>query len=391
MTSVARVTTKRNRAFRRPARGGPAGVLAASALALALLAGPVGAAPGPAVDPAGLIEDELGRARTELGRLAVEAARAVEAYNGAQVRARQAAAAADDARADVAAAGVAVEKAHDDLGRLASEAYRTGGSPGLGALGVLLAARTPADAALRTETVRRVLRDQEDTLRRSAQAAEHAEQVRETAETAARSADAAAEVVRTAHADAAAKVAEQMLRVDEFATRQARLLDELAAARNTSVELEQDRQEDLAAQTRQQAEEEARQSVPAANRPAPPRSGAEAAVAYAKAQLGKPYVWGGEGPFGYDCSGLVMQAWHRGGVALTHFAATQYAESRPVTYSELRPGDLVFWTETPHAEDIHHVAMYLGDSQMIHAPRTGDVIRISNMFSMGTPDYYARP
>ncbi|WP_439675624.1 C40 family peptidase [Embleya sp. MST-111070] len=120
-------------------------------------------------------------------------------------------------------------------------------------------------------------------------------------------------------------------------------------------------------------------------------AGATAAVAYAKAQLGKPYVWGGEGPSGFDCSGLVMQAWRRAGVKLAHFAATQYFESTPVSYKNLRPGDLVFWTETKSASDIHHVAMYLGGGKMIHAPRTGDVVKISNLFYMGTPDYYARP
>ncbi|MFI1584815.1 NlpC/P60 family protein [Embleya sp. NPDC020630] len=124
---------------------------------------------------------------------------------------------------------------------------------------------------------------------------------------------------------------------------------------------------------------------------APDPAGATAAVAYAKAQLGKPYVWGGEGPSGFDCSGLVMQAWRRAGVKLAHFAATQYFESTPVSYKNLRPGDLVFWTETKSASDIHHVAMYLGGGKMIHAPRTGDVVKISNLFYMGTPDYYARP
>ncbi|NUU25930.1 MAG: C40 family peptidase, partial [Streptomycetaceae bacterium] len=221
--------------------------------------------------------------------------------------------------------------------------------------------------------------------------------------------------VRAAHDAASAKVAEQQDRVREFTGRQDTLLAQLAAARSTSVELERRRQEGLAELARQHAEDEARRraeeeqdryvqarpGIPDASstssggkgdRPATAeRGGAAAAIAFAKAQLGKPYIWGGEGPQGYDCSGLVMQAWRRAGVELTHFAATQYAESRPVSYAELRPGDLIFWTETARAEDIHHVAMYLGDRLMIHAPRTGDVIRVSSMFYMGTPDFYARP
>lgn len=435
--------------FRSSVRGGPCGVFTLSALTLALFAGPVTAVPDPAVpdpartapDPASgradgalpgpddlarargdvldqasavaALEDELTRARADLDRLGIEAARAVEAYNGAQVRARQAAVAVQAARADVAEAGTAVERAHEDLGRLAAEAYRSGNAAGLGALGVLLSAKTPADAALRTETVRRMLRSREDTLRRSVDAAKHAEEVRRTADTAARRADAAADAVRAAQAAADAKVAEQLARVREFSARQDRLIGELAVARDTTVELERQRQEGRSEHTRRQTEEEARKRAEAAQTPAhstadrpdapsrphggkgdqaaPVRGGAAAAIAYAKAQLGKPYIWGGEGPHGYDCSGLVTQAWRRGGVELTHFAATQYAESRPVAYSELRPGDLVFWTETPRAEDIHHVAMYLGDGLMIHAPRTGDVIRVSSVFYMGTPDFYGRP
>ncbi|MCF2529305.1 C40 family peptidase [Yinghuangia soli] len=427
---------KRKILFRAVARGGPP-----AALALALLAGPVVAAPGD--DPgAGAFPDagqvdrartdvqakaadavrlqaELDRARAELDRSALDAARAVEAYNGAQVQAGLAARAAGQAKEQVAAAGTAVAQARDELGRLAAEAYRMDGGSRLGTLGMLLDSSTPSEAAMRAEAMRTVLRAREEGLRRSSEAARLAQTARHTAEAAARRTRETAETVRSAYAAAAAKVAEQQSRVGEFALRQDRLLADLAAARDTTLELERQRQEGLAEQARQRAEAEARrraeeaarQTAAAAGRPqarpgaaggasggsaqaarpAPVRSGAAAAIAYAKAQLGKPYIWGGEGPHGYDCSGLVVQAWRQAGVALTHFAATQYAESRPVGYAELRPGDLIFWTETPRAEDIHHVAMYLGDGLMIHAPRTGDVIRISSMFYMGTPDFYARP
>lgn len=372
-------------------------------------------AKGAAVDR---IQAELDRSRTDLDRLSADAGLAVEAYNGARVGARAAALAADAARDRADAAGAAVDRAREDLGRVAADAYRQGGSAGLGELRAILDAPTPADALLRTEAVRRVVREREDTVRRGAAAAKNAAGARRTADAAARTARDAEENAAERRRAAATAVAAQEARVRDVAAHHEALVVELAAARNTSVAMERQRQDGLAAEAQRRAEDEARRQAEAAaqagapadpaetpSRPAPadrpdagapqkraaPAKGAATAIAYAKAQLGKPYVWGGEGPDGFDCSGLVMQAWRRAGVKLTHFAATQYSESRPVAYRDLRPGDLVFWTETPRARDIHHVAMYLGDGKMIHAPRTGDVVKISNLFSMGTPDFYARP
>ncbi|MFC5667976.1 C40 family peptidase, partial [Kitasatospora misakiensis] len=119
--------------------------------------------------------------------------------------------------------------------------------------------------------------------------------------------------------------------------------------------------------------------------------GAAAAVAYARSKIGLPYIWGGEGPGGYDCSGLTMMAWRQGGKRLNHFAADQYAQSTPITYRQLRPGDLVFWSTTGRAADIHHVGLYIGDDQMIEAPRVGMPIKQASLWIMGTPDFYARP
>ncbi len=93
---------------------------------------------------------------------------------------------------------------------------------------------------------------------------------------------------------------------------------------------------------------------------------------YACAQLGDPYLWGGDGPDSFDCSGLTQQAWARAGVSLPHNAAMQSRLGRRVSANELQPGDLVFY----HSP-ISHMGMYLGSGLMIHAPRTGDVVKIS--------------
>ena len=97
-------------------------------------------------------------------------------------------------------------------------------------------------------------------------------------------------------------------------------------------------------------------------------SRAQSALNFALAQLGKPYIWGGTGPTGYDCSGLMMASWGKAGVSLPRTAAAQYAAGTPVSASDLQPGDLVFFYP-----GITHVGMYIGDGKFIHAssPRTG--------------------
>jgi peptidoglycan DL-endopeptidase CwlO len=109
-------------------------------------------------------------------------------------------------------------------------------------------------------------------------------------------------------------------------------------------------------------------------------SGAEAAIDFAMAQMGKPYEWGADGPSTYDCSGLVMRAWQQGGVSLPHYSVEQYAQSQPVALSDLRRGDLVFFASGSDYRSIYHVGLYLGGGQMIEAPYTGENVRISSIW-----------
>ena len=105
------------------------------------------------------------------------------------------------------------------------------------------------------------------------------------------------------------------------------------------------------------------------------KSGASAAVNTAKAQLGKPYVYGGAGPDNFDCSGLTMYAWRAGGVGLPHSAAMQYNAIAHIPLSALAPGDLVFY-----GSDLHHVGIYVGSGQMIEAPYTGANVRYASIY-----------
>jgi cell wall-associated NlpC family hydrolase len=130
----------------------------------------------------------------------------------------------------------------------------------------------------------------------------------------------------------------------------------------------------------------ASQPAPPAAPPLPTSSGAAAAVAFARSQLGKPYQWGAAGPDSYDCSGLTMRAWQAGGKSLPHYAAGQYSDTAHVPISQLQPGDLVFF-----GSDLHHVGIYVGGGNMIDAPHSGAVVRYDAIYWPDLQPYGGRP
>jgi cell wall-associated NlpC family hydrolase len=94
--------------------------------------------------------------------------------------------------------------------------------------------------------------------------------------------------------------------------------------------------------------------------------------------LGIPYLWGGASPAtGFDCSGLVMYVYAQLGISLPHYAAAQYQLGTPVDRSQLQPGDLVFF------DALDHVGIYIGNGQFVHAPQTGDVVKITALSDFG--------
>ena len=104
---------------------------------------------------------------------------------------------------------------------------------------------------------------------------------------------------------------------------------------------------------------------------------AQTIVDTALAQQGKAYVWAGAGPDVFDCSGLVQFAARAAGIALPHSSRMQSEVGRPVARADLQPGDLVFFYSP-----VGHVGIYIGNGKMVHAPTTGDVVRIAYVDTM---------
>ncbi|MDI6909501.1 C40 family peptidase, partial [Nocardioides sp.] len=130
---------------------------------------------------------------------------------------------------------------------------------------------------------------------------------------------------------------------------------------------------------------------PSTPAPPAPASGAQAAIAFARAQVGEPYRWGAAGPGAWDCSGLTMAAWGAGDRSLPHYSVAQYEQSTPISAGQLRPGDLVFWGSSSDPGSIYHVALYVGDGRIVHAPRTGRPVTEESMYYWIPPTFYARP
>ena len=117
--------------------------------------------------------------------------------------------------------------------------------------------------------------------------------------------------------------------------------------------------------------------------------GASTAIATAMTYLGVPYVWGGESYGGVDCSGLTMLAWESAGVDLPHLSRAQYGYGTHVSLGDMEAGDLIFWSSDGTQSGIYHVALYLGDGEMIEAPTFGVPVRVTGVYSWGSLMPYA--
>lgn len=325
------------------------------------------------------VETDLATARARQEELARNAEQLIEAYNGERVRLKAVRASYAQAVERLRSAADQVQEARAAIAAQASERY---GGIGLSASAVLVAGLGDLGGFLRRASLLSHLSDEQtagfqrlrDTQRvyeiLHAQAARaYAAQLR------------AVEQVRQARDAAQEAVNRQIEETRRIEQEKENIAQRLDAARSRLDRLKRERREERAKQ-----QERERSAANARKRGISPPSWTanlgsgqgERAARWALKQLGKPYVWAGAGPKGFDCSGLTMRAWQRAGVSLDHWTGTQWTAGRRVSLKKLRTGDLLFYGRvTKNPGTIHHVGIYIGRGLMVHAPRTGDVVRIS--------------
>lgn len=372
------------------------------------------------------IEVELASVKSEAEVALQKAMSAAEELNGARYSLEQATQTARQAQADADKAKADYEAGKREIASIAQTAYRDGGSS-LDSIAPYLS----ADGLRTVETKQATLNSFSASANVKMQKVAALEQVANVMNDAAiqaqaKQAEATAQVeTRSAAAQSAANNARSAQAMT--AARRDALVAELARKQNTTVELINQREAELEAQRQAAAAEAARQAAAAeaarqqaaaeaARRareqqnsytpaPAPAASydddddtpswggggggnsdAAAGAIAWAKSKLGARYVWAGEGP-GYDCSGLVTMAYRSQGIYLTHWSQAQYSEGTRVPVSQAQPGDLIFWNWD--GGNIDHVAIYLGNNQIIEAPTFGVPVRITSIYGWSAVLPYA--
>jgi cell wall-associated NlpC family hydrolase len=422
-------------------------VLVAGALAAALLVAPSAAHAVPPVNPTdqqiadamankdaaasdvGALSAQLASMQNQIDGLYTQAQLKQELYNKAVIDLQEAEDAAAAAQAGVDAAKAEVESAQARFNQFVRTSYMSGRVGGTG--GSLLTSRDP-DALLQQADVRRYASaNQLDAI----SALNTATVEKSNAEATARDAVAKQTAAKSA-ADEAMQEAVSAFN-GAVATKEAMdgqmvlIQQQLAAAQIALTGLTDQRaafekwQQEEAARI---AAEEARKAAEAAAALAAARSGSSNvsqevapepaggwtpelgrnAVAAAREWIGQPYAWAGGNPsgptygvnspgtagwndstvYGFDCSGLVLYAWYQAaGLKMPHYAASQYGYgSIHPSNSSLMPGDLLFYSTNGRVPGIHHVAMYIGDGQMIEAPNSGAHVRITSVRLGG--DYF---
>ena len=393
-----------------------AGVVAATAVCLVIAPGIASAAPvnpsdaqltqaqqaqADAAGQVGTISAQLAGAQAELDAARAQSAIALDTFQGkqaeyeaAQVAAEAAAEAAQQARDDLAAAQAAIAD-------FARHSYVQGStSPTLEAL---LTSTGPTQMIERAALLEAAGSHRADVVVQVGAA----EQQAAAAETAAQGALAQAATLKQQAADALASAESLEVSARQqaatLASRQAALQQQLEQAQQTLAGLQGARtaaeqaaaaaQAAAAQQTTQRAVTSGASSGPTTTAGAGQASAVETAIASARKYIGTIYSWGGgslSGPsmgwgidagiVGFDCSGLTRYAYAQAGISIPRNSSAQYQALPKVSRSDLQRGDLVFWaTNTSSPATIHHVAIYLGDGQILEAPESGSTIRVTSM------------
>ncbi|MEV5316352.1 NlpC/P60 family protein [Streptomyces sp. NPDC052687] len=326
-----------------------------------------------------------------------QAESATEKYNAAKEKTAKQRKRVDTLLDDVAQRAQKLNEAREELGSYAAAQYRTGAAaPGVA---TLLLADSPQDYFDRTHLMDRLTSRQKESV--DDYFAQQSETMKKRQE--------AAESLQTlTESQAGLKTAKATVQKKLATARE--MLSRLTAEEKARLAAIEQREREEAARkaaelARQQAEEqrlqeqEEREAVPApreetggassspsasAGETSVPAAGAtytakaEKAIAFARAQIGKPYVWGATGPGSYDCSGLTQAAWKAAGVTLPRTTYDQVNAGTTVPLSAALPGDLVFFYD-----DVTHVGIYIGNGMMIHAPKPGTYVREESVYYDG--------
>lgn len=335
----------------------------------------------------------LAEAQANLDGLVAEAEKLIELYNGERVKTLDAQNLFEQANKRAADAGAEVEKAREAVAAITAQSYG-----GLDLAQPMMAMMADLGGSMDQNYLHRAsilahmggghaemlrqLRDSQEVFAILQGQAEDAYARQKEAEGRAETAKKAAEEA----------VARQLAATQRIKREQALLTRQADEARSTADRLARERAAELerariarerAAQERRQAaavaRETARMGTPGAGLALGATSSrGDIAADWALTQLNKPYVWAAAGPDTYDCSGLTMRAWEQVGITLDHWTGTQWTAGPHVPLSQLNRGDLLFFGRiTQNPGDIHHVGIYIGRGQMVHAPQTGDVVRVA--------------
>ncbi|MCZ2838120.1 C40 family peptidase [Modestobacter sp. VKM Ac-2985] len=304
----------------------------------------------------------------------------------------------DAAAAQLVAAEASVVEARDHVRQVARSAF-TGEQ--LSSLQAMLTSSSADEMLDRMGTLDSIAGHNNEVLGAAQQASVAADEAKAVAAKAAADAEAQVAEVAAQQADLNEQIAEYQAEYDRLSAEErerARILAEQhAAAEAAAAAAEREAQAAAAAERSSQAA--SRDERTAAPAPAPARSSAPSAVAAAPApsapvvassgaaatavntamaQRGKPYVWAATGPNAYDCSGLVKYSYASAGVDLPRSSRAQAASGRAVSRGELQPGDLIAFYSP-----VSHIGIYIGGGQMVHAPTSGDVVKVASIDAMG--------
>ncbi|MFD7786620.1 NlpC/P60 family protein [Streptomyces nojiriensis] len=338
----------------RPLSGGPARTTAAT-LALA------GAATATVFEGTSQADPRPtpAQVKSEVDRLYEEAEAATEQYNGAKEQADEAERALTGLREETARKTDQLNTARSALGTLAASQYRSGS---LGTAVQLAMASDPQEYLSQAAFISRAGDRNAAGITTVRRRLDEVGKLRE---------------------QAAGRLADLRSRQDELAGHKAVIEEKLTTAKNLLARLTAEERAAYEAQSSggpAAAPAASAASAPAKGAaPAPPSDGSRTAraVAFAYGAIGKPYVWGATGPGSFDCSGLTQAAWRSAGVSLPRTTYTQINAGRRVSRDQLAPGDLVFFYS-----GVTHVGLYVGNGQMIHAPRPGSTVRLAPIDSM---------